>query len=213
MMITKLTPSDLNLVASLRSDYGFTIKACAEKFDVTPTALSRAIKQYNEHGYSAFAFTCLLEEVTPLCKGKTLSQCHKALIEAGLFTGGSKSLLMALARNNVSYKKKYKDYSINGINGIPAIAKHYGLPVQLIHHRLASGESLKKAVSRPKESIVKHRYKGLNGVIEICEHYGLSRQAINRQLNRGKTISESVEYLLSRRQYQQENQKGQETVA
>ncbi|MEZ9233265.1 hypothetical protein AB4259_19515 [Vibrio amylolyticus] len=39
-----------------------------------------------------------------------------------------------------------KHYELNGIQGVPAIAMHFGIPVGTIKNRLARGESIEEAV-------------------------------------------------------------------
>lgn len=83
-----------------------------------------------------------------------------------------------------------------GVFGLPNIAKHVGIPISSLSHRIyQQGMTLEQAIAfgLPKKEDFKYVYKGIYGLRKIADAFGINQRTLeNRVIQRGMSVEEAL---------------------
>lgn len=85
-------------------------------------------------------------------------------------------------------------YSYQGIHGLNAISKHFGIPKGTLSTRIYKmGMTISEAVDCDNQyGKCKHEYQGVKGMKNIAELVGIPYQTLYYRLSNGMTLEEAI---------------------
>lgn len=94
-------------------------------------------------------------------------------------------------------------YILNGIEGLSAISKAYGVPVRTLRARMDKGQTLAQAAGvAPKPKKPKTiRWNGLEGVAAIAEHLGVCESTVYYHIKQQGSIEAGIETVIYNKEH------------